>query len=66
MLIFQNELTSLEFARLMGAVHDKFVPKVLSAPNQPYYPNKVGYHIIQFLGDSQMVKMVIAKGTLHA
>ena len=47
MLIFQNELTSLEFARLMGA-------------------GELRYHIIQYLGDSEMVKMVIAQGSLHA
>ena len=46
MLIFQNKLTSLEFARLMGG--------------------ELRYYIIQYLGDSEMVKIVIAQDSLHA
>ena len=47
MLIFQNELTSLEFAGLMGG-------------------GKLWYYIIWYVGDSEMTKMVIAQGSLHA
>ena len=46
MLIFQNELTSLEFAGLMGG--------------------ELRNYIIQYVGDSEMTKMVIAQGSLHA
>ena len=47
MLIFQNELTSLEFAGLMGG-------------------EELRYYIIWYVGDSEMTKMVIAQGSLHA
>ena len=47
MLIFQNELTSLEFAGLMGG-------------------GELRNYIIQYVGDSEMTKMVIAQGSLHA
>ena len=47
MLIFQNELTSLEFARLVGG-------------------GELRYYIIKYVVDSEMAKMVIDQGSLHA